>query len=198
MQFEAKYAKGIAAGRQTLTFRRWKRPQVVAGNTYRTAAGRIVVDNVREVPAGSITDTEALRAGYPSAAALVDDLRGTSDLPVYRVEFHLAPGPDPRDELAAAAAPDAAELEQIAQRLAGLDRASKSGPWTRATLALVAGNPAVRAGDLAPKLDQELLDFKLNVRKLKNLGLTISLGTGYRLSPRGEAFLHAERQAEGK
>lgn len=38
-------------------------------------------------------------------------------------------------------------------------------------------------------MGQELPDFKLNVRKLKNLGLTISLGTGYRLSPRGEAFL---------
>ena len=31
--------------------------------------------------------------------------------------------------------------------------------------------------------------FKLDVRKLKGLGLTISLGTGYRLSPRGEAYL---------
>ena len=35
----------------------------------------------------------------------------------------------------------------------------------------------------------ELLPFKLHVRKLKNLGLTISLGTGYRLSPRGESYL---------
>ena len=31
--------------------------------------------------------------------------------------------------------------------------------------------------------------FKLNVRKLKQLGLTESLSTGYHLSPRGVAFL---------
>ena len=33
--------------------------------------------------------------------------------------------------------------------------------------------------------------FKLNVRKLKALGLTESLEVGYRLSPRGAAFLAA-------
>jgi len=31
--------------------------------------------------------------------------------------------------------------------------------------------------------------FKTDVRKLKNLGLTISLPVGYRLSPRGEAYV---------
>jgi hypothetical protein len=59
------------------------------------------------------------------------------------------------------------------------------------TLGLVAANPARRAGDLAPQMNQELLAFKLNVRKLKNLGLTISLGTGYEISPRGRAYLDA-------
>jgi hypothetical protein len=34
----------------------------------------------------------------------------------------------------------------------------------------------------------------LNVRKLKHLGLTESLGTGYRLSPRGEALLDSLRE----
>jgi hypothetical protein len=40
-------------------------------------------------------------------------------------------------------------------------------------------------------LDQEKDVFKLNVRKLKRLGLTESLEVGYRLSPRGIAFLRA-------
>ena len=34
----------------------------------------------------------------------------------------------------------------------------------------------------------ERAPFKLNVRKLKALGLTESLEKGYRLSPRGEAL----------
>ena len=37
--------------------------------------------------------------------------------------------------------------------------------------------------------------FKMNVRKLKGLGLTESLKVGYRLSPRGEAFLQRARRS---
>lgn len=189
MQFETKYAKGIADGSQTLTFRRWKRPQATAGNTYRTAAGRLVVEDVRIVQPAAISDSEAVLAGYSSAEALVRDLRGADDLPTYRIQFHAAPGADPRDELAAEGELTDTDGAVVAAKLARLDRASASGPWTARTLEIIAANPAVRAGDLAPELGQELLDFKLNVRKLKNLGLTISLGTGYRLSPRGKAFL---------
>ena len=40
------------------------------------------------------------------------------------------------------------------------------------------------AGDLAKKADAEKEWLKINVRKLKNLGLTISHQPGYELSPR--------------
>ena len=191
MQFESKYRSGIADGSIDLTFRRWKRPQVIAGNTYRTAAGRLVVDSVSVTAPAEIDDSSARRAGYPDARILVADLRGTGDLPIYRVAFHVAPGADPRDELAADGALSDLELADIGKRLERLDKASPIGPWTIATLKLVADNRAVRAGDLAPQMDQELLAFKLNVRKLKNLGLTISLGVGYEISARGKAYLAA-------
>ncbi len=42
---------------------------------------------------------------------------------------------------------------------------------------------------LAEALGWERADFKLHVRRLKELGLTISLDVGYRLSPRGAAYL---------
>jgi hypothetical protein len=62
-----------------------------------------------------------------------------------------------------------------------------------ATLEVIERHPAVRAGDLADELGRERLPFKTDVRKLKNLGLTLSLDVGYRLSPRGEAYLRAVR-----
>lgn len=189
MLFERRFAKGIADGTQTVTFRRWKRPQAVAGNTYRTAVGRLVVESVAVVGTDTIDDADARRAGYESAAALLADLRGEPGLPVYRVQFHLAEGTDPRDDLASRDHLDPAEVASIRSRLERLDRASASGPWTATTLCLVRENPALRAADLAPRLGMDLLPFKLNVRKLKNLGLTVSLETGYRLSPRGEAYL---------
>ena len=58
-------------------------------------------------------------------------------------------------------------------------------------LRAIAARPATRAADLAAGFGRETQPFKLDVRKLKNLGLTISLEVGYRLSPRGEAYLAA-------
>ena len=56
-------------------------------------------------------------------------------------------------------------------------------------LQAIGDQPEVRAADLAPQLGRERLPFKLDVRKLKELGLTESLPRGYRLSPRGHAVL---------
>lgn len=184
-----RFREPIADGSVTLTFRRWKRCQAIAGHQYRTAAGRLEVEKVTVVEPGKITDADARRAGYPSADALRADLRGPDDVPVYRVVFHPVTEPDPREELASSAALTADEIAEIDNRLARLDRASSYGPWTAETLAAIAARPAVRAPDLAASFGRETAPFKLDVRKLKNLGLTLSLTVGYRLSPRGEAYV---------
>jgi len=188
---QVRFRDAVADGTVTLTFRRWKRPQVVAGRTYRTAAGRIVVDAIDVVDPARITAGDARRAGFATRAELLAELRGTDDLPTYRIRFHAADGPDPRAELAADGALDAAEVEAIRGRLDRLDRASSHGPWTFAVLRTIAARPATRAADLAASFGRETQPFKLDVRKLKNLGLTLSLEVGYRLSPRGEAYLAA-------
>ena len=66
--------------------------------------------------------------------------------------------------------------------------ASRRGPWTGDVLRVIAARPAVRAAELAADLGLETQVLKRDVRKLKELGLTESLATGYRLSPRGAAF----------
>lgn len=38
-----------------------------------------------------------------------------------------------------------------------------------------------------------MIEVEADVRKLKGLGLTLSLDVGYRLSPRGAAYLQARR-----
>jgi hypothetical protein len=188
---QVRFRDGVASGAVTLTFRRWKRPQVVPGRTYRTAAGRIVVDAIDVVDPMHISAADARRAGFPSPEALRAELRGTDDLPTYRIRFHAAGDPDPRAALAADGALDAATVDEIRARLDRLDRASSHGPWTTAVLRAIAARPATRAADLAAGFGRETQPFKLDVRKLKNLGLTISLEVGYRLSPRGEAYLAA-------
>jgi len=187
--FHQRFWAGIADGSITLTFRRWKRAQVVAGLQKRTPAGRIEVDAVEVVDPAVITDRDAIRAGFTDADHLRSELRGTPDLPTYRIEFHLLDEPDPREVLASDDDLTPTDLAELRTRLARLDRASKRGPWTGETLAIIAARSAIRAGDLAADLGRETAPFKLDVRKLKALGLTRSLEVGYELSPRGRAYL---------
>ena len=70
-----------------------------------------------------------------------------------------------------------------------MDAARAEGAWTRQVLRLIADRPGVRAPDLAVSLGRETLPFKRDVRKLKELGLTISLDVEYEISPRGSAYL---------
>jgi hypothetical protein len=191
MLWEARFWPLIADGSVTVTFRRWKRPQAVDGHRYRTPGGIIEVDRVSFVEPRSITKQDARNAGYDSQNALVADLRGDESLPITRIAFHLVDEPDPRATLAENDDLSDADVADIDRRLDRLDARSAYGPWTRATLAAIAAHPETRAGDLADAFGRELAPFKLDVRKLKNLGLTISLLIGYRLSPRGVAYLNA-------
>jgi hypothetical protein len=186
---------GLADGSITVTFRRWKRRHVVPGNVYRTPAGMLQVDAVDVVDPDRISDADARRAGAPDAAELRVRLGGDPAVPVYRIAFHRLETSDPRTELAHDGRLSDADAAAIDARLDRLDRVSKFGPWTAQVLDLIARHPGRRAGDLAAMVGRERAPFKLDVRKLKNLGLTLSLDVGYRLSPRGEAYLARTRRA---
>ena len=195
MLFTKQFWDGLADGSITLAFRRWKRPTVKAGGTLRSPGGFLAIDAVEIVGEDDLDDAQARRAGH----ADLDELRKqlgppTDDRALYRIVFHLA-GPDPRDVLRADDALDADDVAELRTRLDRLDRAA-SKPWTDATLRVIAAQPAVVSTTLAEELGMERPAFKLNVRKLKALGLTESLGVGYRLSPRGEAFLARPREEE--
>ncbi len=184
MLIQKRFWEPIATGDVTLMFRRWKRPQVIAGRVYRTAAGRLDVTNVAIVTEGEITSGDAKAAGYSSVEALVSEFRNEPGDPIYRIEFRHLDEPDPRTELANDADLDAEAVAEIDQRLARLDGASSYGPWTLETLELIEAHPERRAPDLAEMVGRETKPFKLDVRKLKNLGLTLSFRIGYRLSER--------------
>ena len=193
MLIPKRFWEPIASGEVTLIFRRWKRPQVVTGRTYRTAAGRLDVSDVTVVEETEIKPEDARRAGYETVEALVAEFRNDPTDPIYRIEFRHLDEPDPRTELANDADLDPGDIDEIDRRLERLDNASSHGAWTLETLELIEANPERRAPDLAEMVGRETKPFKLDVRKLKNLGLTLSFRIGYRLSPRGEAYLAARR-----
>jgi hypothetical protein len=178
----------IATGRIDLAFRRWGRPSVKTGGSQRTVIGVVRFDAVDAVELDDVTDAEARRAGFADHAALATELARHRDGQLYRIRLHRE-GDDPRVALREDDALDDDTLAGITTRLDRLDRASTHGAWTRSTLTLIRDRPAVRAPDLAASVGRETQPFKLDVRKLKNLGLTISLRVGYELSPRGRAYL---------
>ena len=193
MLFLKRFWDPISRGEVTVTFRRWKARQVVAGRRYRTAAGIIEIESISTCEENCITDADARRAGHADARSLIADLPVRPGLPLYRVQFHLVSDPDPRAELAATADLSPTDSAEISRRLERLDKSAPDGPWTLAVLETIENYPARRAPDLAALFGRETQPFKADVRKLKNLGLTLSLRIGYRLSPRGEAYLSSIR-----
>ena len=193
MLFQKRFWEGIGDGSITVTFRQWKRRQVVAGNRYRTGGGIVEVIAVDTIDLDEITDDDAVASGHTSAADLIADLPGTDGLPIYRIYFHVVDEPDPRAVLANSSELSAEDILEIDKRLTRLDAASKTGPWTMQVLEMIERRPHERAPNLAADFGQETKPFKLNVRKLKNLGLTLSFNPGYEVSPRGKAYLAAKR-----
>jgi len=184
----------IARGEVSLAFRRWRRPTVRSGGTLLTSAGRLDIGAVAVVGIDSVTPEEASLAGYPSRTALLSELNRRPEGEIYRIELG-ALRPDPRVALRKAPL-DRRQAAELRQRLNRLDAASTDGPWTLKTLQVIRDHPEVRAADLCGLVGQERDRFKPNVRKLKNLGLTISLEVGYRLSPRGESYLREREQQD--
>lgn len=178
---------GIAGGRIRLAFRRWRRPTVRAGGTLLTAAGQVQIGSVDKIEASAITSRDATLAGFESLDALIAELDRRPEGEIHRIEL-LGIRPDPRVALREEPVGDG-DIADLRRRLGRLDAASATGAWTHRTLVAIRDHPGLRAGDLCRAVSQDRSSFKANVRKLKRLGLTISLDVGYRLSPRGEACL---------
>ena len=196
--FQKRFHEGLTSGEVTLTFRAWDKPRVKAGGRYRChPIGVLEVDSIRRVRAREIGERDAKRAGFgsreellrylaPFAAAGAEGEVGP-DAELWRVELHHA-GDGDRVESALQDELSAEDVEEIRRRLARLDA---RGPWSLRTLRLIEEHPRVAASRLAAELGRATAPFKVDVRKLKKLGLTQSFEVGYEVSPRGRAYLRA-------
>ena len=193
--FQKRFHAGLVDGSVTLTFRRWEKPHVRAGGRYRChPIGVLEVDAVDRIKVREISDADAIASGFTTLKELSEYLQSArpddelvATTPVWRVRLHHG-GDGDRVELALAADLSKDDVKTIKAKLAKLDA---SEPWTKKTLAIIEKNPRVAASQLAKKLGRETLPFKVDVRKLKKLGLTQSFEVGYEISPRGRAYLDA-------
>jgi hypothetical protein len=187
MLFSAATLRGLTEGRVNCTYRRWEVVRPKVGSRFTTSAGVVEVTSITPADEARLTERDAAEAGFDSVADLVKWCRakGTGDL--YRIGITLA-GPDPRIELRSTDNLSPADVTALNTELDRMDRAAEE-PWTRSTLRQIQHLPGVVSTELAAEVGQERRTYKLRVRRLKALGLTESLERGYRLSPRGQAYL---------
>jgi hypothetical protein len=192
--FQKAFHEGLKNGAITLTYRHWPKARVKAGGRYRChPIGVLEVDAITRVKVRDITADDALRSGFETREALVHYLAGgpagrlNDETELFRVELHYA-GDGDRVAVALEADLSPEDVQTLQKKLAKLDA---DHPWTMETLRTIEQHPQVAARILAEKLGRERDPFKIDVRKLKHLGLTQSFEVGYELSPRGQAFLKA-------
>jgi hypothetical protein len=191
MLFQRRFHERIRSGEIRCTVRIWQRPHVKVGGRYALGRGAIVVDRIREARLDDITPELARRSGFASRVDVLKTAKHGAGERVFVIDFHYdekdGGRPNPATDVVSAE-----ELMKLAQRLEAMDGRSRGGPWTQATLRAIAARPGVLAAKLARSLGRPRDEFKRDVRKLKNLGLTFSLEIGYRLTPKGEALLARE------
>ena len=187
MLFSAATLRGLTEGTVKCTYRRWEVVRPKVGSRFTTSAGIVEVTSITAVDDEQLTAQDAADAGFDSVAALVKWTSGKGRGDLYRIGIVLA-GPDPRVALRRSEELAPTDVTALSARLDRMDRAAEQ-PWTRSTLRQIQRLPGVVSTDLAAEAGQERRAYKLRVRRLKALGLTESLERGYRLSPRGHAYL---------
>lgn len=188
MQFNGTTLERIASGEIDLAFRRWRRATVLPGTMLRTAVGEIAIHEIERADPDRLTAQDARRAGFATTPELLASLRSGEGRALYRVRIGFS-GQDRRAALAQRDDLTPDELDDVVRALGGIDARSRRGPWTDRMLAAIEQMPGQPARDIAHALGRDTPKLKTDVRRLKEYGLTESLGTGYRLSPRGERVL---------
>jgi hypothetical protein len=196
MLFKSSLHAPIVRGEVTCTVRIWLRPRVRVGGRYRLSAGCVEVCSIQEIGFEALTPALARRCGFASLVEMLKIAKHGAGERVFLIDFRYHAEP-----VASASksdtVPDAARLAELLAKLEAMDRRVGT-PWTHATLQAIAASPGERAANLAARLGRARDDFKQDVRKLKALGLTVSLEVGYRLSQCGASVLAGARRAGRK
>jgi hypothetical protein len=93
VQFSRALRDDVAAGRITVSFRLWTRPQVKVGGRYAIGEAELEVDDIELVPFSSVTAADVRKSGEPDLESLRRRAAHagpiTDDTLVYRIEFHI-------------------------------------------------------------------------------------------------------------
>ncbi len=189
MLFKQIHLEGIKSGKIRFAFRRWEKAAVKKGSLLKTSIGLLKIVDIKEIGESKITGKDILQTGFNSREQLIKSLNQTNNGSIYKIEIRYH-STDPRIELREQKDLTTDNFSELQKKLERFDRYSKQGFWTEKILLAIKDNPHKKATELALLTGYEKKWLKLNIRKLKNLGLTISHIVGYELSPLGKVFMN--------
>ncbi len=187
MLFKQTHLNGIRSGSISLAFRKWEKASVKAGTLLKTAIGLVEIISIESVKEDTISDSDARNASFESKQELLQSFRQNDKGIIFKIEVRYH-SEDPRIELRGQNLTDEMYFT-LKEKLFRLDKFSKQGKWTQKVLLTIKDNPHLHAIGIAKLTNFEKELLKLNIRKLKNMGLTISHEVGYEISPLGKAFI---------
>lgn len=196
MLFKKKFLHRIESGSVRTAFRKWNRPSVSESGTLLTPVGQLRIKSMVKVDYSQITEEEVNLAGYRNRKELEKELALKDTGDIYKIEFYIERA-DPRIELRKNTTITNDEMEVILSKLKRYDTRGKVTNWTFRVLEMLESDPGRFAIEYSSKLGYEKEWFKLNIRKLKNLGLTVSHSYGYEISPRGKVVLNILKKRTG-
>jgi len=182
------HLSGIRSGKITLVFRKWQKAAVKSGSLLHTSIGLVAIGALETVNEEDITGKDAVNAGFADKKQLLASFPPGNTGTIFKipVSYHSA---DPRIKLRTQTELSEQQFAGLKGKLERLDQFSKKGDWTKPVLYAIKENPGLHATGIAGLTGFEKEWLKPNIRKLKNLGLTISHEVGYELSPLGKIFV---------
>ncbi|MGJ1415184.1 ASCH domain-containing protein [Sphingobacterium multivorum] len=188
MLFKEAHLQAIKSGEITLAFRKWQKASVKPGSLLHTSIGLVKIHKIEAVNENDITSKDLLEAGFTDKKHLQQSFTHNSKGTIFKISISYH-SEDPRIKLREQSELSEQQFFDLKMKLERLDNHSKQGHWTEKILLTIKDNPSLHAIGIAKLTGFEKEWLKLNIRKLKNLGLTISHNIGYELSPLGNEYV---------
>ena len=188
MLFKQKHLEGIKAGTVSLAFRRWKRTDLKKGSLIKTSLITVEITDIATIREAHINDIDAKKAGFISLDSLLKSLHSEEDLKIYKMHVRhykelAKPKPVEKSSLSNT------DIKNLKARLTQFDNYSRNGAWTKDLLTTLHDNPSSTSTELSLKTGKTKEWLQLNIRKLKNLGLTVNNDPGYALTKIGNLLM---------
>lgn len=113
------HLEGIRQGRISLTYRKWRKPNVKKGTLMHTAIGRVEILDIVPVSIEEIDDKDAIAAGQ-SLSELKAVLNAVEEGKIYRISLQYH-SPDPRLELRSRTSLSEDDFSVLRKKLQRLD-----------------------------------------------------------------------------